>query len=198
MRNRNYFDLSNADALDESVSNMVSSRGISDFVASRSDRGQYSNLINESLLDGLTENTSLLNADGEGGGGSKVSPEMIQAGIGATTAVIAGIQASKASPAGQSKQDLKNACGRKPLFKKKKAKWQECVNEYMKAKQVAQTPVAPVAPPVDYSQRSMRSGDDSDGKILGMPKGLAIGLGVVLALGITFVTIKVVRAKMGK
>lgn len=192
MRNGNDFDLSNADALDESVANAIG----------MNNSFQYSAFTNERLLDGLTENTSLLNADGysngEGGGESKVSPEMIQAGIGATTAIIAGIQASKASPAGQSKQDLKNACGRKPLFKKKKAKWQECVNEYMKAKQVAQTPVAPVAPPVDYSQRGMKANDDSDGKILGMPKGLAIGLGVVLALGITFVTIKIVRAKMGK
>lgn len=195
MRNGNDFDLSNADALDESVANAIGMNDSFQYSSCCGADGQ-SNFTNESLLDGLTENTSLLNA--EGGGESKVSPEMIQAGIGATTAIVAGIQASKASPSGQAKQDLKNACGRKPLFKKKKAKWQECVNEYMKSKQVAQTPVAPVAPPVDYSQRNMRSGDDSDGKILGMPKGLAIGLGVVLALGLTFVAVKVVRAKMSK
>jgi hypothetical protein len=39
------------------------------------------------------------------------------------------------------------------------------------------------------------AGASSDGKILGMPKGLAIGLGIaILAVGV-FVTIKIIRAR---
>jgi hypothetical protein len=49
-------DLSNMDGLDESILNSIGSNFCGD---------NYSNMINENLLDGLTENTSLLSADGE-------------------------------------------------------------------------------------------------------------------------------------
>ena len=53
-------DLSTMDGLDDSILNSISSK--SNFCG---DNNNYSNMINENLLDGLTENTSLLSADGE-------------------------------------------------------------------------------------------------------------------------------------
>jgi hypothetical protein len=49
-------DLSNMDGLDDSILNSIGSNFCGD---------NYSNMINENLLNGLTENTSLLNADGK-------------------------------------------------------------------------------------------------------------------------------------
>jgi len=173
--NNNSFDLSNTGVLDES----------------------FGNFTNESLLDGLTENTSLLNADGDapkssgGGAGQYVNADTIQAGLAVTTAVASGIQASRNSPAGQSKKELKAVCGRKPLLKKNKAKYQECVTKYIASKQ------APVytPPPVD---RSVTPPPVADDKILGMPKPLAIGLGIVLLAGLSFVGYKMYKARAVK
>jgi hypothetical protein len=65
-------DLSNASGLDDSIlekhSNLINESlldGLTENTSLLNADGEYSNLINESLLDGLTENTSLLNADGE-------------------------------------------------------------------------------------------------------------------------------------
>ena len=65
-------DLSNASGLDDSIlekhSNLINESlldGLTENTSLLNADGDYYNLINESLLDGLTENTSLLNADGE-------------------------------------------------------------------------------------------------------------------------------------
>jgi hypothetical protein len=65
-------DLSNASGLDDSIlekhSNLINENllsGLTENTSLLNADGEYSNLINESLLSGLTENTSLLNADGE-------------------------------------------------------------------------------------------------------------------------------------
>lgn len=65
-------DLSNASGLDDSIlekhSNLINESlldGLTENTSLLNANGGYSNLINESLLDGLTENTSLLNANGE-------------------------------------------------------------------------------------------------------------------------------------
>jgi hypothetical protein len=70
-------DLSNMDGLDESILNSIGkSEPKSNYVGNRGGKiqankwnivgdGSTSNMINENLLDGLTENTSLLNADGD-------------------------------------------------------------------------------------------------------------------------------------
>lgn len=177
MKTNNSFDLPNTGVLDES----------------------FGNFTNESLLDGLTENTSLLNADGDkptsggsGGAGQYVNPETVQAGVAATTAIASTIMANRNSPAGQSKKELKAVCGRKPLLRKNKAKYQECVNKYLASKQ----PVAPAYNP--SSDRSVNLPPVADDKILGMPKPLAIGLGVVLAIGVTFIAVKVYKANAVK
>ena len=70
-------DLSNMDGLDDSILNSIGkSEPKSNYVGNRGGKiqatkwnivgdGSTSNMINENLLDGLTENTSLLSADGE-------------------------------------------------------------------------------------------------------------------------------------
>ena len=70
-------DLSNMDGLDDSILNSIGkSEPKSNYVGNRGGKiqatkwnivgdGSTSNMINENLLDGLTENTSLLNADGD-------------------------------------------------------------------------------------------------------------------------------------
>ena len=65
-------DLSNASGLDDSIlekhSNLINENllsGLTENTSLLNADGEYSNLINENLLSGLTENTSLLNADGE-------------------------------------------------------------------------------------------------------------------------------------
>jgi hypothetical protein len=74
-------DLSNMDGLDDSILNSIGSNfcgdnysnminenlldGLTENTSLLSADGDYSNMINENLLDGLTENTSLLSADGE-------------------------------------------------------------------------------------------------------------------------------------
>jgi hypothetical protein len=207
----NNLDLLNADALDESVVNAVGSMTANYEYSSCCGADGYSNLINESLLDGLTENTSLLNANGYSNGegdevpvptptpqkGSSVTPEMVQAGLGVTTAVISGVQQKRATQAGQDKIAMRNLCGRKPILgKKKKAEYQKCVSDFMKSKQVSQTPVMP---PEYYQQqqRMMNPTPEGDDKIMGMPKGVAIALGVVvLAVG-GFFAYKMIKKAQG-
>lgn len=178
-------DLSNADGLDESI-----------FFNS-------SNFTNESLLDGLTENTSLLNADGDspapkksgGGAGQYVNAETVQAGVAATTAIASSIMANKNSPAGQSKKEIKAVCGTKMPFylnKKKKKAYQECVANYLKSKQ----PVAPVYNP--SADRSINLPPVVDNKILGMPKPLFVGLSIVATVALIFVGVKIYKANAVK
>lgn len=57
-----------------------------------------------------------------------VTDAQIQAGTQLTTSVISLINSNP------NKQELKAHCGRKPILKKKKAKWQECADNYTKQK----------------------------------------------------------------
>lgn len=157
-----------------------------------------SNFTNESLLDGLSD-VSLLNADGESIYSNAISPEQVDAAAKAATAAAMIIQQRRAAKAESEKSAIKASCGRKPLIgKAKKAKYEKCVSDFLKRKQDAEKAQAQsqatTFPPVDYSRLAAPQEDD---KILGMPKGLAIGLGLaVLALG-GFVAFKMIKKARG-
>lgn len=163
----------------------------------------YSGITNESLLGANGQVFSNLTAEEiaqqqldaqnagtvAGAATSSGKSEAVQAGIMTAAAIAQGIQNKRASEEGQQKIAIKNACGRKPVFaigkkgKAKKSEYQACVNKFLQAKN-ASTPYVPptyTAPP--NFNRGKVAGDD-DGKILGMPTGVAIGIGVlILAVG---------------
>ena len=96
-----------------------------------------------------------------------VSEETIQAGLGAATAlasVAANKQPNVAKQARKAtKKENKSVCGRRPLSKKKRAVWQECVNKYTASKNsVASSsiPDSTPSPAVDYA--SSRTSNNSD------------------------------------
>jgi len=116
------------------------------------------------------ENQFDLMSNAEGGG---VDPEMI---AGAVTAV-AGIASSISANKSQSKQELKNRCGRKPLFKKNRGTWDKCAEQFYLGdsggvnKSMQQQPV--YLPPPPTPQKGM-----STGAIVGIVLGVvALGVG---------------------
>lgn len=184
-------DLLNAEGLDDSLENAVGDMTANYEYSSCCGVDGYSNLTNQSLFDKYGAN-GYSNTDGGEGEDAKtpdkaaskdsVTPEMIQAGIGTTTAIIQGIQQKRATQEGQDKIAMRKMCGRKPLIgNKKKAEYQKCVSDFIKSKQ--QSTQQQYVP--DPSQQRTVSPDASgDGKVLGVPKGVAIAIGVVvLAVG---------------
>lgn len=172
----NNLELSNIGALDESISNAI---GMTDNL-------EYSNLINESLLNGLTENTSLLNADAatvSGGGSSYVNPETIKAGTELTTSLVKALSAKKEGSC------LKPSLPESFLNRKKWATYKQCKEDERKAEE--QRAEAERQRTEQERLRLEQAKTQSDlerksGKILGMPKGVAIGVGIgiiVLAVG---------------
>lgn len=177
-------DLLNAEGLDDSLENAVGDMTANYEYSSCCGVDGYSNLTNQSLLEEygangmVSEIPEVPSSGGEGG----ISPEMIQAGIGTATAIIQGIQQKRATQEGQDKIAMRKMCGRKPLIgNKKKAEYQKCVSDFIKSKQ--QSTQQQYVP--DPSQQRTVSPDASgDGKVLGVPKGVAIAIGVVvLAVG---------------
>lgn len=181
MKNSITLDCQLADSLDSSLQN---SMGIS---------GGESNEGSEKYYN--TSNGVFANAEG----GTKISPEMIQAGLATTTAIVSGISKNRAS---------QGAC-KKPLVREsflnrgKWASYKACLDREAKAqaqavaKAEAEARAREAEAQAQYANRG-GAGDDSDDKILGMPKGLAIGLGVTLGLVIVgFVGYKIVKAKQG-
>lgn len=146
-------------------------------------------------------NTSieLLNADGldsilynQDGGGSSISPEMIQAGVTATAGIATAI-ANR--PKSATQQDLKAVCGRKPLLmKKKKEAYQKCVDNYLRTKSAASQPTPQptyTPPPSSYKTSSKPEGK----KFLGMPMGVGITVAVLATAAIGFGVYKLVLKK---
>lgn len=184
-------DLLNAEGLDDSLENAVGDMTANYEYSSCCGVDGYSNLTNQSLFDKYGANGYSNTEGGEGedaktpdkaASKGSVTPEMIQAGIGITTAVIQGQQQRRATQEGQDKIAMRKMCGRKPLIgKKKKAEYQKCVSDFIKSKQSNQPQYTP-----DYSpqQRVLSPDVSGDGKVLGLPKGVAIAIGVVvLAVG---------------
>jgi len=183
-------DLSNVDGLDESIQN------------------QYSGCCG---VDG--DNESYSNKDGGGttpapasGGSSNVDyGQLATQTIGLATQVAGAVKANKESQAGASitKKELKSVCGRKPIFKKKKAKWQECADKYIasknaqnKAPESSSPSAQEVQDKIDALKLAQKEKDKAN-KFLGMPKGLGIAVAVLGGLALVVGGIIVVR-KMNK
>lgn len=105
------------------------------------------------------------------------------------------------------KKDLKTACGskRRPLLKKKRAEWDECVKNYMKEKE-------PTTPPAQSSEGYKESaplqtspsttsggggGKKTEKKFLGMPQTTGIIVTLVAVGVIGFVGYKMFFANKG-
>jgi len=112
---------------------------------------------------------------------------IVQAGTvtaGLATA-LASRQQNEAKQARKSqRKDNKSACGKKPLFKRKRAEWDKCVQEYVKTKNPT---ITPAESSQSYKPQSEQRPPkkESDDKILGMSKSVAIPVivGVVAIAG---------------
>lgn len=188
MNNNINLDCQLADQLDSSVQN---SMGIQGGTSQKGGELFYN-----------TSNANYANAEGDKSGGSKVSPEMIQAGIATTTALISNISRNRAS---------QGSC-KKPLLPESfynHGKWniyKDCLRAVeqkrqdeialAKAQAEARAREAEANAQAEANRRNSSTIDDSSDKILGMPKGLAIGIGVALGLAVVgFVAFKIVKAK---
>ena len=178
-------DLSNVDGLDESIQN------------------QYSGCCG---ADGDNETYSGNDATTTGGGSSNVDYAKLATDvIGLGTQVAGAVKANQQSQvgAGITKKELKSVCGRKPIFKKKKARWQECADKYIASKNVQnkapETP-SPSAQEVQNEINALKLAQkerEKANKFLGMPKGLGIAVAVLGGLALVIGGIVVVR-KMNK
>jgi hypothetical protein len=171
----NNLELSNIGGLDESICNAI---GMNNNL-------EYSNLINEDLLNGLTENTSLLNADGDGG--NTITPEQA-AQIAKVGVDIGKALAPKADSAGCKKPVL-------PESFINRGKWntyKDCLRDAKAAKQAEvkaeQDRIALERERLNQQQmmqqQSQQRGGESDDKFLGMPKAVGITVTVVGALAL--------------
>jgi len=168
-------DLSNVDGLDESIQN------------------QYSGCCG---ADGNETYSADANVDY-----AKLATDVI--GLG--TQVAGAVKADKQSQvgAGITKKELKSVCGRKPLFKKKKAQWQQCADKYIASKNAqnkAPESSSPSAQEVQDKINALKLAQkekDKANKFLGMPKGLGIAVAVLGGLALVVGGIIVVR-KMNK
>jgi len=125
-----------------------------------------------------------------------VDPELIKAGLATTTAVVSGVSQSRAGQVCKRPLVRENA-----LNRGKWSAYRDCLDREAK-KQAAAVAIAEAnARAKELELQAARGGSDidmtGDDKILGMPKGLAIGLGVVLALGISFVGYKIYKSNKG-
>lgn len=120
-----------------------------------------------------------------------ISADTVNAGIGAATSIAGAFTKSDAQKAAKAqKKEYKNVCGRRPILKKKRAAWQECVNKYVALKNPAPapTPDAPTTPDnatsqLDaYAASKVSSGDGSDGEKKFYQKPLFIGTAVVVVV----------------
>jgi hypothetical protein len=183
------FELSNVNGLDDSICNAI---GI--------DNNQYSNMINENLLDGLTENTSLLGADGVEDRYSNytLTSADVQAGA-ALVGTIAQAAASKPDASGCKKPSMQESF----LNRGKWSKYKDCVKNANdlaeKANAAERERTEQQRLKVEQAKLALqqlntsRVNREADGKILGMPKGLAIGLGVAILGAAVFVTYKIIK-----
>jgi hypothetical protein len=122
-----------------------------------------------------------------------LTPENIQAGIGLTTAVASGIAQNRSG----------QVC-KKPLIRENitnHKKWQDyraCLDREEKRRQdeiALEEAKARAKQAEALANRSAVDLTTIDDKILGMPKGVAIGVGVALVAVLGFVVYKVVKRK---
>jgi hypothetical protein len=179
----NNLELSNIGGLDESICNAI---GI--------DNNEYSNLINENLLDGLTENTSLLSANGEEEYSYvTITPEQAQqaAQIAKVGIEIGKSLAPKADSAGCKKPALPESF----LNRGKWSTYKDCLRDAKAAKQaeakaeqdrISLERERLAQQQMQQSQQSQQRGSSDDGgdKFLGMPKAVGITVTVVGALAL--------------
>jgi len=181
-------DLSNVDGLDESIQN------------------QYSGCCG---VDGDNEaysNNNGASAGASAGGGSnvdyvKLATQAVQIG----TQVAGAVKENKQTQVGGgvSKGELKSVCGRKPIFKKKKAQWQQCADKYIASKNAQPSSPSSSSPSAQEVQDKIdalklaQKEKDKANKFLGMPKGLGIAVAVLGGLALVVGGIIVVR-KMNK
>ena len=127
--------------------------------------------------------------------GKKISPEMVQAGLGLATVVASGVGRNRAS---------QGVCKR-PLIRENalnRGKWSDyraCLTREERAKE-RELAIEQARAEAEREKRANKGGGEDDytmddDKIFGMPKGLAIGLGVALVGVLGLVIYKVVKAK---
>lgn len=174
-------DCSLGDSLDSSIQK---SMGISGGVSKEGNEVYY-NSSNYYGADAAVSTSG-------GGTGSYVSPEMVESSIKTTTDLITALK-SKSTQGGCKKPSLPESF----LNRKKWSTYKKCIANEKKKEQerldaiVQAQARAEQAKQQKLSQARYISGDD---KILGMPRGLAIGVGVFLGLSIAgFVAYKVFK-----
>lgn len=176
-------DCSLGDSLDSSIQKSI---GISGGVSKEGNEVYY----NSSNYYGAD---AAISTSG-GGKGSYVSPEMVEQSIAATTQLISALK-SKPTQGGCKKPSLQESF----LNRKKWSTYKKCIENEKKQEQdrlnaLAQAQArAEQARQLKLNQARYISGDD---KILGMPRGLVIGVGVFLGLSIAgFVAYKIYKRK---
>lgn len=155
---------------------------------------QYSNIDFKNIFSGGASGGGTTTAGGStSGGGSKIDPELIKAGIATATAVASGIAQKRAG----------QVC-KKPLLPESfvnRGKWsayRQCLaREQEKAERAEREAREAEERRRAEEERLRRDAEEranankgagsfmpEDDKILGMPKGLAIGLGVLLGVAV--------------
>jgi hypothetical protein len=176
--------LLNTEVLDESVSNAIGSpigagRGAGRVSSLPKGAGKYSGFTNESLLDGLTENTSLLNADGYS---NYVTPEMVKASIDLTTTAVKAGSASKERRAEGS--CVRPAMAESFINRKKWAEYNKCKEQQAKDDERAAQIESQRTERERIALERARIGESSGDKFLGMPKAVGITVAVVGGLAL--------------
>ena len=177
--NHQNLELSNIEGLDESICNAI---GMNNNL-------EYSNLINENLLDGLTENTVLLSADGDTYSNYTPTSADIQAGA-ALTSTIVQATASKPDASGCKKPSM----GESFINRGKWSRYKDCVknaNDLAEKANAAERErteqqrlkVEQARLGLEQLKRSRENSESSD-KFLGMPKAVGITVTVVGALAL--------------
>lgn len=174
-------DCSLGDSLDSSIQK---SMGISGGISTEGNEVYY-NSSNYYGIDAAAS-TSV------GGSGSYVSPEMIESSIKTTTDLISALK-SKQTQGGCKKPSLPESF----LNRGKWDSYRKCIDNEKKQEQDRLNAIAEAQARAEQlrqdklNQARYISGDD---KILGMPRGLAIGVGVFLGLSVVgFVAYKVFK-----
>ena len=123
-----------------------------------------------------------------------VSPEMAQAGVALAAGLISKVGNRPRNP---TKDEIKGACGRKPLLlKKKKDAYQSCVNNYLKSKSSASSNQQSYTPTSSTEQRLYNPAyvpPTEKKKFLGMPKAVGIAVVVLGVAAIGFGVYKFIK-----
>ena len=127
-----------------------------------------------------------------------INPETIQAGLQLTTAVASGVSQNRASQGACKKPLIRE----NPLNRRKWSDYRACLDREERKRQMElekarlEAEAKSKEAEASYNRRDGGSYDDGDDKILGMPKGLAIGIGVALGVAVLgLVAYKIVKAK---